>query len=335
MSLFRTLAVTTVATVVAGAALAQTVSLGTGPAGSFSNNLGYIIAGAANSGAGLAMRTEPYDDTGDHFGLTSSGDLAFSLCNIQELHAVINGTGQFEDASLADMRAVARLAEIRVALFVRADSGIKSIAELGGKRVAVGYGSQTTEHDAMIALLNAGGLTTGDIVGVEVENIEQGRTAFLEGRVDAMMAFVFDPTLINVDKAVGKVGNIKMLEIPENPEAVEAMTKAFPSAYIATTNTLDGRPGFERLHSTRLPGVDHATRTMAYDVLISASTATDEELVYKMVKALAANKNAFLVTGEPQYLSFGKDTMATQYEGVDYHPGAIRYYQETGTWPRN
>lgn len=339
MAIFRTLAATAVAMVVAGMAYAQTVGVGTGPTGSLTNNLATVIASVVTQKDGLDMLVQPYDGDQQHFGLTSSGDLAFSLGNIQELRAAISGTEQFEGSGFPNMRAVARLIDIRVGLFVRADSDINSIAELGGKRVPVGYGSNATERGAVIALLGAGGLTADDVAAVEVSNTNEGAAAFLEGRVDVMMSLVFNPVLIQADEAGGGTGGlgvesgIRMLEIPDNPEAVAAMTTAFPGAYIIITSPLEGRPGFERLHVTRLPGVDHATRTMAYDILIAASTETDEELVYKVVKTIAANKNAFFVTGEPQYLSFSKDTMATQYDGVEYHPDAIRYFREIGIWP--
>ena len=339
MAIFRTLAATAVAMVVAGTAYAQTVGVGTGPVGSLTNNLATVIASEVTQKAGLDMLVQPYDGDQQHFGLTSSGDLAFSLGNIQQLRAAISGTEQFEGSGFPNMRAVARLIDIRVGLFVRDDSDINSIAELGGKRVPVGYGSNATERGAVIALLGAGGLTADDVAAVEVSNTGEAMAAFLEDRVDVVMSFVFNPVLIQADEArggtrgLGVEGGIRMLEIPDNPEAVAAMTTAFPGAYIIITNTQEGRPGFERPHGTRLPGVDHATRTMAYDILIAASTETDEELVYKVVKTIAANKNAFFTTGEPQYLSFSKDTMATQYDGVEYHPGAIRYFREIGIWP--
>lgn len=341
MALFRTLTATAVAMVAAGVACAQSVGLGTGPVGSFTNNLGYVIAGVATQGAGVAARAQPYDGARQQLGLTSSGDLAFSLTSIQELRAAVHGTEQFEGSAFPNLRAVARLAEMRAAFFVRRDSGINSIEELRGMRVPVGYESQATESAALTALLAAGGLTTKDVVGVEFQSTEDGMAAFVEGGADAMMALVFDLALIGADRALGAErgtrldSRIKMLEIPEDPEAVAAMTAAFPDASVVITNPLEGRPDVERLRNTRLPGVGEETRTMAYDILISASTETDEDLVYMIVKALAASTSAFLVTGEPQYVSFSADRMAPQYDGVEYHPGAIRYYSEKGIWPGN
>ncbi|MDJ0641095.1 MAG: TAXI family TRAP transporter solute-binding subunit [Paracoccaceae bacterium] len=178
-------------------------------------------------------------------------------------------------------------------------------------------------------------------MGVELQTADEGITAFVEGRADAMMTFVFDMALVEADRALGAERGtridtrMKMLEIPEASEAVGSMKAAFPNASVVITNPLEGRPDFERLRNTRLPGVHEEIRTMSYDVVLAASSETDDDLVYKTVKALAANKDAFLITGEPQYVSFSKATMATNYVGVEYHPGAIRYYKEAGLWPGN
>ena len=101
MAIFRTLAATAVAMVVAGTAYAQTVGVGTGPVGSLTNNLATVIAYEVTQKAGLDMLVQPYDGDQQHFGLTSSGDLAFSLGNIQELWAAISGTEQFEGSGFS------------------------------------------------------------------------------------------------------------------------------------------------------------------------------------------------------------------------------------------
>ena len=338
MALFRTLAAAAVATAVSGMASAQT--MGAGPDALVTHNLGYVIAGVTSQSAGLGITVQQYDGS-QHLALTDSGDIAFSLSNIQELRAAISGTEQFEGSALPNLRAVARLIDMRVGLFVPFDSEVKSIADLAGKRVPVGYGSQATERVAMIALLAAGGLTPADVEQVEVKDTGEAMVAFREDRLDVMMGTVFDHALIEVDRAVGGTrglglsNGLRILAIPDDLEAAAAMTTALPGASIVITSPLEGRPDFERTTGTHLPGIGEEVRTMSYDILLAASTETDEDLVYKVVKALATNRNAFFITGEPQYLSFSKDTMVTHYDGVDYHPGAIRYYEEAGLWQGN
>ncbi len=340
MAIFRTAAAALFATLLAGVACAQAV-IGTGEPGSLTNNLGYVVATVATQRASVDMQVRPCDTPKECLALTGLGEIAFSLTNIQELRAAVSGTKQFEGASHPDLRAVARLIDVRPALFVRGDSGIDDIASLAGKRVPVAYGDQMTERDAVVALLAAGGLSPTDVRGVEFSDMEEAMAAFQAGDADAMMAYVFDLSLVGVDRALGAERGLKaetqmkMLPVPNDPEALSSMTAAFPGATIVITSPLEGRPGFERVRNTRLPGVLQETRTMSFDVLLVASTATDEEVVYKLVSALAANRDAFLVTGDPQYVSFDKGEMATRHERVEYHPGAIRYYNEAGLWTDN
>ncbi len=287
------------------------------------------------------MQVRSCDTPQECLTLTGLGEITFSLNNIQELRAAVSGTEQFDGAGHPDLRAVARLIDVRPAMFVRDDSGINSIAELAGKRVPVAYGDQMTERDAVIALLAAGGLSAADVLGVEYSDIGEATAAFQAGEVDAMMAHVFDLSLVGVDRALGAERGLKaetqmkMLPVPDDSEALSSITAAFPGASIVITSPLEGRPGFERIRNTRLPGVLQETRTMSYGILLVASTAADEELVHKLVSALAANRDAFLVTGDPQYVSFDKREMAKRYNKVEYHPGAVRYYDEAGLWTEN
>ncbi len=318
MKLFRAFTIAVTATTIAGTAYAQTAGVGTGPATSLTGRLGTSVAKVMVEQASINMLAQPYDGNQQHLGLTNSGDLAFSLNNIQEIRAAVNGTEQFDGKGFPNMRIAARLISIPVGLFVRSDSGINKISDLTGKKVPVGYGSQATVRNVITALLGAGGLSQGDIAGIEVPNTGGGAAAFREGRVDVMMSSVGGRRLIQANEAVG---GIKLLEIPNDPAAEAALQKAFPGAYIITTKPRKG-----------LPGVDAPMRTMAYDFLINASTETDDDLVYNLVKTLAENKEALIATGVPQFRSFSKDTMARQYDDVEYHPGAIRYYKEIGVW---
>lgn len=319
MTILRLFGLAAAATMFVGTAAAQTAGIGTGPAASLTNRLGTSIATVVAEKAGINMLAQAYDGNQQHLGLTNTGDLAFSMNNIQEIRAAVAGTEQFDGTSFPNMRLVARLIAIPVGLFVRADSGIDDISQLAGSRVPVGYGSQATVRGVVNALLGVGGLSQSNINGIEVPNTGGGAAAFREGRVDVMMSSVGGDRLIQVDEAVG---GIKLLPIPDDPAAEAAMREAFPGAFIIITNPRDG-----------LPGVDAPVRTMAYDFLINASTETDEDLVYNVVKTLADNKDALIATGVPQFRSFSRETMATQYDGLEYHPGAIRYYKEIGIWP--
>ncbi len=71
---------------------------------------------------------------------------------------------------------------------------------------------------------------------------------------------------------------------------------------------------------------------IAYDTLLVASTQTDEDVVYRMTRALFQNRDR-LIAASPAFRLFSPDAMAKQLSPVAYHPGAIRFYREQGLWP--
>jgi aliphatic sulfonates family ABC transporter substrate-binding protein len=89
-------------------------------------------------------------------------------------------------------------------LIVRTDSGINSIADLKGKRVAVPVG--TTAHQTLIRMLEKNGLTVADI---ELVNLGAGDipTSIQSGNIQAAVAY--EPGLTNAEKTSG--GAVKKL----------------------------------------------------------------------------------------------------------------------------
>lgn len=301
----------------AGGAWAQTIGIGTGPQGSLTYNTGAAVAKVASDLLGMQALVQPYSGNQQHIPLVTSGRLQFGVNNVQETIAAANGTAQFEgQPPNEEFRVVARLFPIPVGFMVRADSDITAIEQLRGKRVPVGYSSQATVAFVNTALLAAGGLTEADVDGVPVPNTSRGTGAFTAGQADAAASSLGGARLSKADAAVG---GIRILPIPEG--GAERIAAVNPAYYVITMQPREG-----------MPGIEGPTPTLAYDFLLNASTNTPDDVVYEIVKAMAENKD-LLVSVSGAYRGFAKETMASQYEGVEYHPGAVRYYKEAGLWP--
>lgn len=300
-----------------GAAVAQTVGIGTGPQGSLTYNTGAAVAKVASDLLGMQSLVQPYSGNQQHIPLVTSGRLQFGVNNVQETIAAANGIAQFEgQPPNEDFRVVARLFPIPVGLMVRADSDITEIEQLRGKRVPVGYTSQVTVAFVATALLAAGGLTEADVRAVPVPNTSRGTEAFTAGQADAAVSSLGGARLSKADAAVG---GIRILPIPEG--GAERIAAVNPAYYVIT---MEPRAGF--------PGLDAPTPSLAYDFLLNASVNTPDDVVYEIVKAMADNKD-MLVSVSGAFRGFSKELMATAYEGIEYHPGAVRYYKEAGLWP--
>ena len=73
---------------------------------------------------------------------------------------------------------------IKVGLFVRANSPIKTIKDMKGKTVSYGYTSQEIIKLTVDAMLATEGLTAADLKTVLVPNLVRGVDELMSGRVD-------------------------------------------------------------------------------------------------------------------------------------------------------
>ncbi|MCY4192119.1 MAG: hypothetical protein OXD42_12510, partial [Rhodospirillaceae bacterium] len=80
--------------------------------------------------------------------------------------------------------------------------------------------------------------------------------------------------------------------------------------------------------SPAFAGVTGPTNIMAAPFIITANAKVSDGLVYDLVKAMAANKK-MMVAAFKGMSGFNPDKMYVDI-GVPYHPGAMRYYRETG-----
>jgi TRAP transporter TAXI family solute receptor len=205
-----------------------------------------------------------------------------------------------------------------VAVFARADSDIQSIADLKGKRVPAGWASQKIIIALMEAILANGGLSYDDVEQVPVPNVPSAADDFAAGKTDV---FFFAFGAGKVQETDAKVGGIRVIPIDNSPEAVERMRKFVPPAY-----------AYEVQPSPANVGVDKPLNVMAYDYLLLTNGSVADDAVYQVVKTMHDSweelKNAF-----PGLALFSPDHMSKSFPGVDYHPGAIKFYQEVGQWP--
>ena len=124
-----------------------------------------------------------------------------------------------------------------------------------------------------------------------------------------------------VQEANAAVGGIRSLPIPDTPEALAAVRKHLPLAYLRREE-----PG------PRNPGVLEPMHIIAYDALVFANAKAPDEVVYKLVKAMHESK-AELAEAFGPFALFDPAAMAKKIAPIDYHPGAVKFYQEKNQWP--
>jgi TRAP transporter TAXI family solute receptor len=242
------------------------------------------------------------------------GQVDLAIASVDLAHTAFQGIEQFDGRKLGNIRIVAKLFPLNVGIVVRKDSPIKTAADLEGKR----YPSEFTAQKGVIkvaeALLANAGLSYKDVAGIPVPNTSRGNEDFIQGKSDSAMLALGAARLKQTD---AQVGGIRILPLDTSPEGMARMKKLMPHAYAYT------------LKKGELPGADSGVPIMSYDLLLVAAAQTKDDIVYKAVKAMHQGRDK-LIAVTPVFRNFKPAIMYTNYEGLPYHPGAIKYYKEAG-----
>jgi TRAP transporter TAXI family solute receptor len=298
--------------------LAQDVGIAASNPGTIYHSTGTAIAKMANDSAQMKATVHPFASATVYLPAVNAGEYAFGVSNVEELRVAVLGIEQFKGRDYSNLRATTILYPLRTALFVRKDSPIQSIADLKGKRVVAGFTSQKTIPPLLDALYATAGMTQKDVQPVNVPNVVAGGDAFISGKADAFFFAIGGP---KVEEANAAVGGIRALDIPNTPENLARIKQHFPPAYLRPE-----KPGPRNI------GVLEPMHLLTYDAVLVSSTKTPDDVVYRMVKAMHANKAAMAQVFGAMNL-FDPARMATKLEPIQFHPGAIKFYQEQGAWP--
>lgn len=299
-----------------GTALAQTVGIATSNPGSLFHNIGTAVAKAAND-AGINATIQPATSPNQYMPLVNQNEVEFGVGNLEEFNNALQGAEWFSGSVNEKLRVVGLVMPIKEAIFVRADSGIKTVADLKGKPMVDGYTAQQTILPQLDAIYATAGLSRSDMTPVQVPSVVGGADAFIAG--DAV-GFIFAHGAGKVREADAAVGGIRALGVPDTPEAIAAIKKHWKSGYVVRME-----PGPAN------PGVLEPGTFIAYPQLVFTNADVDEETVYKLTKVLYESKES-MKAAFPPFAAFNPKEMVGETAPGEYHPGAIRFYKEVGIW---
>jgi hypothetical protein len=234
--------------------------------------------------------------------LISRGEAEFGIANIFEVVAA--------KQSAPDIRLIGSLHPLRGAFWVRKDTTMRTMADLKGKKVGMGYSAMKTIDPMVRAILATGGLTEKDVTPVLIPNVIRGADDFASGQAD-MFFFAFGaPKVREVDVTVG---GIRALEIPAS--GIAAAQKIHREGYLTPAQP---NPFFI--------GVEKPMDVYTWDNMIFTNAKVKDEVVYKIIETLEANK-AELVTVQPALREFSAAALYKKYD-LPYHPGALKYFKD-------
>ncbi len=236
------------------------------------------------------------------------GEVAFSLGDALSDAYKGNEEAGFK-TPLKKLRVMAAIYPNYIQIVASADSGIRTLADLKGKRISVGAPKSGTELNAR-AVLKAAGLTYADFSKVEY-------LAFGES-VELMKNRQLDVTLQSAGLGVASIRDlataVNIVVVPVPPEVV---AKVGDPAYQSVT-----------IPANTYGGQTVAVPTVAIQNYLVTSDAVSTDLVYALTKATFDNLDV-LVASHNAAKVISKEA-AGRNPPVPLHPGAEKYYREQG-----
>ncbi|MEO8132405.1 MAG: TAXI family TRAP transporter solute-binding subunit [Betaproteobacteria bacterium] len=245
-------------------------------------------------------------------GITS-GSMESGFTQSDVAYWAYTGTGTYEGKpKVGGLRLIANLYPESIHLVARKGAGIKSPADLKGKRVSLDEPGSGTLIDAKL-VLGAYGITEKDIKP-EYLKPNQAGDKLRDGGLDAFF-FVggFPAGAISELAAAG--GGIELVALA-GPEIDKLRAQySFFAADAIPANTYKGVA---------------ETKTISVGAQWVTSDKQSDDLIYQVTKALwNANTRVLLDSGHAKGKAIQKAT-AIAGAGIPLHPGAEKFYKEAG-----
>lgn len=236
------------------------------------------------------------------------GEVAFTLGDSLSDAWKGNADAGFK-TPLKKLRGIAGIYPNYIQIVAAADSGVKTLADLKGKRISVGAPKSGTELNAR-AIFKAAGLTYADFA--KVEYLPFGES------VELMKNRQLDATLQSAGLGVSSLRDlatsVKIVIVPIPADVVAKVGDPAYQSGVVPANTYEGQPA-------------NVPTAFVQNFLVTHE-GVPTDTVYKMTRSMFENLD-HLVAAHAAAKAIRKETALVGMP-LPLHPGAEKYYREIG-----
>jgi TRAP transporter TAXI family solute receptor len=280
------------------------------------------IAEAVQKVAGIKTNVIPAGTDVGRVLPMRAGEVEFTIVTGATGWFVSHGTGDFAGSVWGPqpIRMAWRGGNLFVGVYTRADSGIKTIADMKGKRAAVVPGSATCTNNVLGPLAFGGlYLDKGDFRTVSFPSHGAAAKAVTEGAVDI---YQFGTTGSAPMETAASNHGIHWFDLdPKNEEGWERLWAFSPWAAKALVTRYAGKEkGHPSFHAMVYP----------YNIWCWDNTSTD--MVYEYAKAMWDGYDLYKNV-HAELPGWNRETLA-DFSGCyyPYHAGVVKLLKEKGVW---
>ena len=268
----------------------------------------------------ISITNEATGGSSENLDLLRRGEIQLGVASPERLFSARRGIGKYEGKQ-TDVYIMWQFNQQQALVITLADSGIKSIKDLKGKRVSVGPAGSSNEIKNS-AILEAYGFTRKAGTPSEFEELTTLRMTFpesaqalAEGSVDAAMAVEQVPSSYFSELALSR--GVRVIGI--EPSMFDTVRKVYPALW-ATSIPADTYKG----QTEDVP-------TLGDQNYVIATRNLPDDDAYLLTKIYIENllpQMADVINFLKPYLKDAK--RITSAFVVPTHPGTLRYYKEKG-----
>lgn len=284
-------------TIATGGTAGTYFPLGGALADIWTNNISNVNSTAQATGASVA-----------NVNLLRNGEVEVIFVQNDIAYYAANGIEMFQDNKYEDIKGLATLYPETIQIITLEGNKIDSLADLKGKKVAVGAAGSGTEANAR-QILEAAGITYDDI-SVQYLSFSEAANNLKDGNVDAAFVTAGFPTAAVQDIAAQH--KVKLLTVDD--ALADKLIEKYPF-YVKTVIPAD-----------TYNGMAEDVKAVSVMSMLAVSSNLDEEIAYNLLKTMYENPDRLKVAHSMGALikaETGRDGMS-----IDLHPGADKYFKE-------
>lgn len=295
------------------------VSLGTSSVGARFHILAVGLGDVISRNSGLNVTVEPIGGSDANIRALKAKRIDFALVNsLAATHGFL-GIGSFKKEGKAPVRLLFQGGLAARALVARADSGIRTPADLRGKKVQARRRALADLEVVLKQLLKVYGVPESEVTVYAHSNTNEQLEALKLGTAEAAVVPFGSPKTSNPP-------------IRRLAEAVPLVVIGFDKNKIPAILDNPDLAGYApaKLHKSAIKGMETDVTSLALSEYVVARADASEDVVYQFTKTFFAKLKDFhpVHASAKQYDLEGSLSEPT----VAYHPGAVRYYKELGKW---
>jgi TRAP transporter TAXI family solute receptor len=301
--------------------LPRVINIGTHGVGSFFNIVGTGVAKIVGKYTPMQTKVNPMGGPVAWMPMMVSGEVDLGVCNIWDASKGYLGERTYEKLSAGKgfpVRLLTTGGVFNPYIVAAGDSGIKTIPDLKGKRVAAGFSKVPSVQDRFLGMLANGGITMDDIKLVPVVAPAPSVKAVTEGKADAGGG---GATGMAVVTELNSKRGALALPLDPSPEAMERLKEFWPFGWAAK---VDGGTD---------PGIKEDTFLLEHELYVLVRADLQDDAVYKIWEVMWKN-NAELREIHPKFSRWTTNSYISKTLACPYHSGSVKFLKDRGLWTK-